>query len=182
MKELISIYVSLFLIFSPLFGQAMSQKEYAKKQKWNVRLVGGDSYLNVVIWGFRGIEGDSLVVSDMGITKTTSLRSIEMISSTKVKSKAWKYAKIGIIIGIAIPLTAAVGVLINCDGFANCSDGGVSAAGPLLWFALVAPPFGLIGAGVGAGIGSAFKQERDYDMSDWTIEAKRAQIQKLMKK
>jgi len=176
MKELLSIYVSLFLVFSPLYGQTKQEEQLRQQRKsewkenWNIRFMGGELFLNVAL---LGLKGDSLVISDTEITRTIYIGSIYRFISNTGKSGAKTGALIGFIPGFLLGLMVVT--KLNCDDGQTCVDGteqtatfgGLLVGGVFAWF--------------GAAIGGRFKQDKIYNMSDWSIDEKKDQIRKIMK-
>jgi len=178
MKKLISIYVSLFLVFSPAFAQSKFNVGTPTEDDkvWTVTLSNGEILSNVQ---FRELRGDYLDIIEMGIPRTIYIGSITKISSslTKVKSNAGKGAKIGLFIG------AIIGVPISIAGFTFWSEYG--GKGNEIGFVIAGVAFAGILTGLGAAIGSTSRnvpKHNVYYISNSSIEEKRAQIQKIMKK
>jgi len=97
--------------------QLVIQQKYEEGSNWNIRLMEGDSYLNVALWGMKG---DSLVIGDMETKRTIYIGSIDKISVTKVKSNAGKFAKIGFYTGAIVGFT--VGVLFGLECRKNSGE------------------------------------------------------------
>ena len=165
-KKLISIYVSLFLIFSHLSGQTkqesqiISQKEYEKKEKWNIQFTEGDSYLNVALWDYKE---DSLAVTELEKTRTIDIGSIVRISATKEKYTGGKGGFIaGALIGVALVFL----FVSKCESSTGIEGNCV--------------PIGFLSVGIGALFQNDLKKREVYDMSGWSIEEKKAKIQEIM--
>ena len=172
MKELISIYVSLFLVFSPAFAQSKFSVGTPTEdvKEWTLTMSNGTIHSNVQL---RELRGDNLDVIEMGIPRTINIKSIDKISATKGKRKTGNGAKIGLLGG------AMFGAIAGRGGIGDsCYDSGCRNSSSLFG-GLVVGVFGFI---VGAVIGSFFKYVEEYDMSDWSIDEKRTLIQKMMKK
>lgn len=90
-----------------------------------------------------------------------------MSSTTKVKSHRGR----GTIIGLS------TGLILGGYAGAVFNEG----SGATIFIPIGGVLFGVILRGMGAGIGSLFKEDKVYAMSDWSIEEKKAKIQKLKK-
>lgn len=177
MKELISMYVSLFLVFSPAFAQSKFSVGTPTEdiKVWTLTLSNGEILTDVQ---FRELRGDYLDIIEMGFPRTIYIESIDKIISNKKKSYAGKGASYGFNLGLLIGGLSLLAAAV----IAALPTSGGSSAGPLV--VVVASSLILVGGptALGALIGSQIKYIEEYDMSDWSIEEKRTQIQKLMKK
>ena len=177
MRGLITIYVSVILVFSPLFGQSKQDGRLIQQRKsewsdyWNIRLIRGELFSHVAL---LGLKGDSLVISDMEISRTIYIGSIHRFNSITGKSDEKAGALIGFISGFLLGLKVVTD--LNCGGKGTCNKDTEERAA--LWGLLFGGVFGWIGA----AIGGRFKHDRVYDMSDWSIDEKKVLIQEILKK
>ena len=180
MKELISICVSLFLVYTPIFAQSKCSVSPPSENVKDWTLILSNGAIRTYVQ-FRELRGDYLDISEIGIPGTIYIGSIDKISATKGERKTGMGAKIGFIIGALIPVTLAGVIVFDCivDG---CGGSDAFKIGIVITLASAAVLLGVIGKGIGAGIGSFFKYVEEYDMSGWSIEEKRVQIEEIMKK
>jgi len=171
--NLISIYVSLFLIFSPLHGQANDNlKEDAfsdEKKKYKLKLISGTKFM------FDHLEKQSkdfLLISSNEIEKNISIDLIEVITIKKESHAIRNGALIGFVFG------AVVGGLLAqvLDELGQGSDPeGSRDLGALIG--------GVGSAVVGTIIGRIVrgsKKEKIYDMTGWSVAQKKEKIQELI--
>ena len=145
--------------------QFTTQREFEKKPKWNINLREGDSYLNVAL---LGLKGDSLVISDVGITRTIYIGSIYTVISIAGNSKAKTGAKIGFSSGLLYGLQVVTNLMSEAESIVIPSILGLVVGG-------------VFGA-IGYAIGGSFEQDKIYDMSGWSIDSKRTQIRKIIER
>ena len=124
-----------------------------------------------------------MVVNDTENKKTIYIGSIANISAIKEKNKAGEWAKKGFNGGAVAGGLLALLVLIDCNSSKDYNCGSESI-GFLDYFKIVALSAIIVGLWFGSLYsvkGSFLKYVEEYDMSNWSIEEKRVQIQNLMK-
>ena len=169
-QNLIFIYISLFLFFSPLQAQSLGESELYQ-----------DS-VNIVSWQISTSNGDRLEVSGVQIINDDSLRiasngseryiSIELIEKIKIKrSKNKKSIIYGAGIGIVVGFFWAAAAITPGEIYSssdNLDDFGrfILRAGSTV-----------VGATTGLIVGA---KDKNHDMTGWHIDKKRTKIQEIM--
>jgi len=192
-KNYISILVSLFLIFSPLHGQTNQgailhttdsdlvevrivsvnkntlnnqlQERTAiqyQKIKYTMTLANGRFIRGSV---FEFINGDSLVLIANDYEYVASLKDIEKISEIG-NNKIKKGALFGAAFGLGYIL-----LLVILEGAGEDEE-----------YDLLGPTVGFMGIGttIGGITGAILNRKKNHDMTGWSIDKKRATIQKMI--
>jgi hypothetical protein len=160
------ITLLVFLSASPLL---------AKDSIWNLTLTTGEIVSGVVL---RGLETDSLVVSNMQFTKRIAIDSISVLRNVK-KSNFWKGSGMGLLVG------TGAGVLLGLATYEKPSTEDhlftfdFGPEGNALAGALLGAPIGFVTGGI---IGIVSGKDKIYDLSDKSHDQKLETIRMILAK
>ena len=186
MKKLISIYVSLFLVLSPLQAQSKGRAKLYTKTGVIVEKIKGSEgkepdQFGIVSWYITTSNRDRLKVSEVQIINDDSL----LIVSNGSK----QYMSIGLIKEIIIKRSmnkksviygAAIGIVVGFSLGAGVSDVKDSDEVNDLFRFLFRVGGTVAGAAVGLIMGAIQGKDKIYDMTGWHIDKKRAKIHEIM--
>jgi len=145
----------------------------AQDNIWNLTLTNGETITGVTL---QPLGTDSLVISNMQLTKLISVDSIFELRKVK-KSNLWKGAGIGFLAG------AVVGALLGLMSYQNPDPKGALALfGPgesAFIGALFCAPIGFV---TGAIIGNISGKDKIYNLSEMSHDQKLETIQMLLAK
>lgn len=195
LMKLISIYISLLLFFSPLFGYTEREENRLTEQKTEKISASQPELLthnqfNIVSWHITTSNGDRLEVSEVQIVNDDSLRIvsngaeqyifiglIEAIAIKKESHAIKKGFEIGFVFG------TVVGGLLGLSLARSLNSGSetVSVVGTAALGALIGGvPSTVVGTIIGSIVRANKGEDKIYDMTGLSTAQKRNKIQEIM--
>ena len=166
MKNIVSIYVSIFLVFSTSFGQTQNIL-LRLEGKFYLALSSGEVVRTEKL---IEIKGDSLIVETGGMEQTIAIMSISKLTIEK-KDKMLVGGILGSLVGFA-GVFAGYYIVLGSIGGSISTDGGEGIK--------IAGKYGLPGGFVlGAAIGHIPGKDKIYDFSELNILEKKEKIESL---